>query len=388
MDVYDLRNDWIFTVYSCRVVVVSRACRSCSPPPFSFNCYSQSPPPQRAEAMRGLVQLPGCTDGVPIALPDCSQERITSLEGNGKGHRISAHANHGVRLCLGVKALLSASCEQLGNSSFMREAIGAIGMVPDSRHDRLYGAAAKYMVHSSLPNAGLWQDPQQLAVALIELAARNSHVGSYVEVGVYTAWSTCTIAAYFTRAAASRHRPAGFHGFAVDVSRTNVHPTAEMLLEHLNVKFSTRADFDAHVLPAHRGVYDLCFIDADHAYAGVRLDFARLAHHCKVKRPSTIGTLPLREHSHASHCSRPQRDMRCSPPPPLGGTVRHVPRHPGHVDAAGRQHGRRGPSLLASAPCPRRSGESDQRHPPVEQLPPDVWDRASPARRQGHRRAG
>ena len=107
------------------------------------------------------------------------------------------------RLCYGVSVLLSASCHQLHNLSFVTAVIGEVGVVPDSRGTRLYGDGARYMVPGHpLPNVGLWQEPQQLAGALIAVSTRM-RVRRYLELGIYTAWSTCLISAYFTRVAAA-----------------------------------------------------------------------------------------------------------------------------------------------------------------------------------------
>ena len=97
--------------------------------------------------MRGL---PHCRDdSAQLSLPSCTgadlDGRAAALEG---------------RLCKGIRALLSSTCAQLSNVTYVYAAIGDVGMVPDSRRERLYGDAARYMVKSPIPNAGLWQDPR------------------------------------------------------------------------------------------------------------------------------------------------------------------------------------------------------------------------------------
>ena len=220
--------------------------------------------------MRDVVHsLPHCRDDVPPPpLPACETEgRAVLLEG---------------RLCAGIAAILAASCQQLGNVSFVHDLVGSVGMVPDTRRDRLWGDAWKYMVQSPIPNAGLWQDPKQLAGALIHLAV-HARIHEYVEVGIYTAWSTCTIAAYLTRTMSGA--PGRFHGYAVDVTDVHVRPTTQALLKALNVEFRPRKSFDAEPAPPiARGAgtrrHDLCFIDGDHTYEGVRRDYTQLAGAC------------------------------------------------------------------------------------------------------------
>jgi hypothetical protein len=189
------------------------------------------------------------------------------------------------RLCAGVGGILAASCNKLSNHTWLTSAIGAIGLVPDTRRERLYGDAAVHMVSNR--RAGLWQDPKQLASALIEATA-HGEVLSYVELGVHTAWTACTVGAYL-----SRMTTKAFHGLAVDSSREHVAKYTADLLERLNMRFMTRNAFDMlleqqpHLQPqqpqqrAHVArLFDLCFIDADHDYMGVRTDYESLAPRC------------------------------------------------------------------------------------------------------------
>jgi hypothetical protein len=194
------------------------------------------------------------------------------------------------RLCAGVGGILAASCNKLSNHTWLTSAIGAIGLVPDTRRERLYGDAAVHMVSNR--RAGLWQDPKQLASALIEATA-HGEVLSYVELGVHTAWTACTVGAYL-----SRMTTKAFHGLAVDSSREHVAKYTADLLERLNMRFMTRNAFDMlleqqpHLQPqqpqqpqqrAHVArLFDLCFIDADHDYMGVRTDYESLAPRCST----------------------------------------------------------------------------------------------------------
>ena len=108
-----------------------------------------------------------CSDAALPPLPDC----------NGLD---AAHD----RLCRGVRSILGGSCAALTNISRLATVIAEIGVVPDSRGQHLYGAGAKQMVRSpgGVPNVGLWQEPLQLAAALIEVATSRT-VHRYVEVG-------------------------------------------------------------------------------------------------------------------------------------------------------------------------------------------------------------
>ena len=106
--------------------------------------------------------LTACSD-TPIPLPEvCSKFPPT--------------AAHSYNLCVGLKKILSAPCSALYNHTFLESAIATVGVVPDTREERLYGESAKHMVKGLYgsqhykPNVGLWQEPQQLAAALIAAA--------------------------------------------------------------------------------------------------------------------------------------------------------------------------------------------------------------------------
>jgi len=181
------------------------------------------------------------------------------------------------RLCAGVARILAASCEDLMSVDWLTEAIGRIGLVPDTRHSRLYGSAASYMVGST--KAGLWQDPRQLATALLEATAHHQ-AQSYLEIGVYTAWTTCVNSGYLARMASAG---SGFEGVAVDRSDEHIHLSTASLFKQLNVSFVRRDAFDKTLLlPGSPPRFDVCFIDADHTYDGVRADFEAVAGRCRT----------------------------------------------------------------------------------------------------------
>lgn len=220
--------------------------------------------------------LPHCTDARRSpSIPSCLEVTGFSL-----------------RLCNGVVAILLASCAELGNHTRLTEIVGAIGSVPDTRGSKLYGINSKYMVPHSLPNVGLWQEAPQLASAL-GAVARKMRVRRYLELGIYTAWSTVTIAAFFTRVGGG----APFRGYAVDISSQHLTATTRMLLSHLNVTLVIlpgrgltsidQLQLPATPTPEHAGSrrsraqLDFCFIDGDHSYSGVRRDYDTLSASCR-----------------------------------------------------------------------------------------------------------
>lgn len=265
-------------------------------------------------------ELPHCTDDAQRRppLPPCKELSGAPL-----------------RLCRGVALFLSASCAELANHTYVTNTIGSIGVVPDSRGSRLYGQGAKHIVPGhARPNVGLWQEPQQLASALIAIASRV-RVRRYLELGVYTAWSTCAISAFFTRASgAGGGRP--YRGFALDISSKNINATTHDLLNFLNVSVVVlpKALTSVAQIPRlggsetgegiprapgidgsqaatgglhrdHRHLLDFCFIDADHSYRGVKSDYEVLSGACRVAMfhdIQDISTTRLCSHSGTSSC--------------------------------------------------------------------------------------
>ena len=74
---------------------------------------------------------------------------------------------------------------QLRDADFVRTLIEEVGLVPDLRSAQLYGASKKYTVgryHCSrmVTGVGLWQNPLQLARALVHI---GSGLGTHHEHG-------------------------------------------------------------------------------------------------------------------------------------------------------------------------------------------------------------
>ena len=170
---------------------------------------------------------------------------------------------------------------------FMEGLICRVGLVPDARGEWLYGNASKYMVPVVAGNAGalrvgLWQDPSQMAAALSHLASLSSTrpVQTYIEVGVYAAWTTCIIAAVLRRTSSDH----AFAAAAVDVTKSHISQGTGWLLRRLNVSFVWRAGLDDWLGVHTRmsaGAVDVCFIDGNHSYAAVRADYDSLSPRCR-----------------------------------------------------------------------------------------------------------
>lgn len=213
-----------------------------------------------------------------MSLPFCAppQPVVPALKACG-----GVDSSNAARLCTAVTTILEkASCEELASQEYLVHLIEKVGLSGDLRKERLYGQSLKYMRRIG-SHSGLWQDPQQIAGALLNLGLHARRAPpptpfSYVEVGVFTAWSCCIISAYLRRTGGG----APFSGLAVDVKAANIASSTMEMLTRLNVTFMGRSTFDrkmragerlltggAGTLPGSAGSsskrpqFDLCFID-------------------------------------------------------------------------------------------------------------------------------
>ena len=240
-----------------------------------------------------FATLGRCVDPSPTALIECGSLKDPKMD----SIRMSGFQwNRVQRLCFGIRQLQSSTCAQLSNHSFVMGAIQAIGLTFDMRKADLYGVAASSMIRTSDPNTkiGLWQDPSQFAAALMQHASGAHEVRRYLEIGCYTAWSALVLVSYLQRAG---HR---VRGVVVDLVDTFIGP-AFPLLAGRGLSFFNRSAFSpegalarisAEVHEArHEGGgggggggsrrFDLCFIDAQHSYLGVKADYTEMAAHCR-----------------------------------------------------------------------------------------------------------
>ncbi|KAL1495909.1 hypothetical protein AB1Y20_014552 [Prymnesium parvum] len=199
--------------------------------------------------------------------------------------RASLHCD--TRLCDGVRSLLLANCSQLADPQFVAQLAREVGMVPDPRGCRLYGeecAAAHEGEAAVKRQDGMYQDPVQLAEVLHFL--RGGGVQSYVEVGINGGWTSGFITAFLLRHSPSRQ----VTSLAVDRSDRRAASTRR-LFDSLDIRFALRQHPTDLRLAMHkrwpqlanaRHSVDLCFIDGDHSYGGVRLDYEMVADLCRL----------------------------------------------------------------------------------------------------------
>ena len=229
----------------------------------------------------------GCTDAPPTQQPPtrqpCGSLDVTSL-------------------CRGVAELSSASCAQLANVSYVADLVRRIGLYRDPRGARLYGAEAQHQSSRRQEGAvpewqkgaehrtkggtyenyeGIWQDPVQLASALVYLLGTGLPVSDYAELGVWTGWTTTFIAAYLSRTV---EPPGQFSGLAVDVNDERIATPTRQLMDHLNVRYVHRSNMSSHIAARRRQrpTFDLCLLDALHDFQGIYADYEEMAPRCRI----------------------------------------------------------------------------------------------------------
>jgi hypothetical protein len=109
-------------------------------------------------------------------LPFCTDDEPAHVTLDGVCERIQGAAR---LLCVGALRLQRARCAELAQLDYLVGVVQAVGLTPDNRGRALYGNASRYQVEAPSRAArlkvGLWQNPTQIAGALI-------HVGSRVAV--------------------------------------------------------------------------------------------------------------------------------------------------------------------------------------------------------------
>ena len=217
------------------------------------------------------------------------------------------------RQCRGIQRILDASCSQLGSVAYLESVILDVGLMGGTETTTtllsMYGPQNLRAVYRQDNEHGLWQDPWQLAhaftaigEALVDSDAQGA-VSRYIEIGVYTGWTTCLVAAFVRRMTGrARH----FEGYAVDVTQQHITPATRSLFAQLNVVFHTPGTIAAqlerwtahwtsapgvgqggggdtvHGITHRRPPSNLCFIDGDHSFKGVHRDYVLYAPLCRV----------------------------------------------------------------------------------------------------------
>lgn len=154
---------------------------------------------------------------------------------------------------------------------------------------KLYGDAYTNMICqpgkpgcTTFGKEGLWQDAKQLSATMVHIASDPHPVTTYVELGVWTAWTCALMSAYLQRVGSAADH---FQGAAVDVTSIHISQATRRLLHANNASIVSRHSFDSWMLKVRSQRYgrpvDLCFIDANHSYDAVRSDYESYAKDCR-----------------------------------------------------------------------------------------------------------
>ena len=204
--------------------------------------------------------LPFCTErSVSRSLPSCTGDD---------------------RLCNSVAKIYGATCANLSDVNWIATLVEDTGLtrsgVPGQSSDRLYGVEAGHVVNSG----GLYQDPRQIALAMIHLG-HTLDVHTYVEYGVWTAWTFTLMSSYLARVGSG----STFRARAIDTVSKRISPDTLALWPSFNGSFQIAwAKGEVRKLTGlARGeeLVDLCFIDACHDYWCARSDYERFAPYCR-----------------------------------------------------------------------------------------------------------
>ena len=247
--------------------------------------------------------------------------------------RLSCDASQS-SLCDGVRTVLRADCEELRSVAVLRAVVQRIGL--SSRYlpgypKEVYGHDARYMVNVSTAAAatGMWQDPLQIAAALVRVgslvaAQPEVDVARYAEIGAFSGWTTSFICAFLQRVlAASCSRPARFEGYAIDV-RHQASDETMTLMRELNISFTLASQVPSLLrslsasgarLARPAPAFNFCFIDGGHSFADVARDYIQFAPHCRALMLHDIADERVLHHGAAKGGGGLRRKpQRCSAP--------------------------------------------------------------------------
>jgi len=244
------------------------------------------------------VPLPRCSDNTPRISNKlrCDKEDVGS---NGDFRELLRMTGHDVKrfssLCRGLKTILASSCRDLSNHTVVAGLIRMVGLTQDARGAVFYGEAYTSMHHSKEKKLGLWQEPNQMASLLIHLGTLQREIRSYLEVGCFTGWTAAVVTTYLQRVG---HR---VNGLLVDIDPVPSAPLVKSLLfKDIGLSFALRKDLElrdeslishpafaaaaaspALAVHSERAMINLCFIDGQHSYSGVKSDYAVFGRFCR-----------------------------------------------------------------------------------------------------------
>lgn len=173
-----------------------------------------------------------------------------------------------------LKALVDAPTDDLRSHDWLIARIQSAGLFYDDRVSSedptksIYGSDVAYMHHNpgKCPKTGLWQTPQQLAGAMLLLSSKG--ITSYLEVGPATAWTSTFLVTYLSRFGLTSARLVDAYSL-LDDSLPSMWKAFNLPIEY------TLFPLEQEIVPLEqlRPTYDLVFIDGNHEWKHVNMDF-------------------------------------------------------------------------------------------------------------------
>lgn len=213
------------------------------------------------------------TERTHAGQPDAKDEGRSSRVGTVNCDAILESKVHQT-LCAVLKDIKLAPQEDLLSHDWLIARIQRAGLFYDARTSpqdgtkSIYGSDAAYMHPDpqSGPKTGLWQTPQQLTAALLLLSSKG--IGSYLEVGPATSWTSTLLVTYLSRFGLTSARLVDAFPL-LDESLRPLWKAFELPIEY------TKFPLEQQIVPLDqlRASYDLIFIDGDHSWEHVNKDF-------------------------------------------------------------------------------------------------------------------
>ena len=168
----------------------------------------------------------------------------------------------------GIELIRNATREELLSREFLEtKLILELGLCPEYPEEQS-SALQEYLGGGF--GWKVWQYPNQFAPYLLWLAEHASHINSYIEVGCRHGGTFVLTCEYIKRFNSNFNKAA-----AVDLELQ-----APLLVEYNNVFPFEYYQGDSHSEDFQQWIkdkkFDLCFIDGDHSYKGVKQDYELL----------------------------------------------------------------------------------------------------------------
>ncbi len=170
-----------------------------------------------------------------------------------------------------VRKIKGATDAELASAEFLAEQVREVGLFGDRRAGALYGDETPHMKRQP---GTTWQKPRELAEAMLWLWGKQ--IGSYLEVGVFRGGTFGLMVAYL-----SRHNPS-LRAVGIDlvdrdgdVPRFELFSALEREYPGLEYRVCTSDSLRGHG-------FDFCFIDGNHRYHGVGLDFDNVGQYARL----------------------------------------------------------------------------------------------------------